>query len=303
MKTKYKDVNMRSSTLEQIERANEVIDVYAGMGLTLSLRQLYYQMVARGYLPNTEKSYDSFGRAVSSGRDAGLIDWDMIEDRTRNLAAWATYKGPDEALRQMTKRYKRDHWATQPNYVEVWVEKEALAPIVQAACQNWITPHLACRGYMSTSEMELAGRRYAYYAQRGKGLYLIHLGDHDPSGIDMSRDIIERVSQYMSLWSSEEITLDRIALNMDQVRRRNPPPNPAKLSDSRASGYISQYGRYSWELDALPPDYLNDLIASTIRDLIDEDEWKRISRIEAREKEAIRAFAEDTNWEVLSDED
>jgi hypothetical protein len=103
---------------------------------------------------------------------------------------------------------------------------------------------------------------------------VIHLGDHDPSGLDMSRDIRERLATFVSFHLGHDpgdlLEVHRIALNMDQVRRYNPPPNPAKPDDSRYRAYARQYGEKSWELDALDPDVLIGLIEENVRRYLDE---------------------------------
>lgn len=100
---------------------------------------------------------------------------------------------------------------------------------------------------------------------------IFHLGDHDPSGKDMTRDIIDRMELFMG-----GVKLERLALKMDQVERNNPPPNPAKITDSRSTGYIAQFGNESWELDALEPAVIGGLIRDAITALIDDEKWNQV---------------------------
>jgi hypothetical protein len=131
--------------------------------------------------------------------------------------------------------------------------------------------YFACRGYVSQSEMYSAGRRFRRYGQGGKTNYLIHLGDHDPSGIDMTRDITDRLTMFAGRYAP---AVRRIALNMDQIEQYGPPPNPAKTTDSRYADYQALYGDDSWELDALDPATLSELITTEVLSLRDEDLWQ-----------------------------
>jgi hypothetical protein len=108
------------------------------------------------------------------------------------------------------------------------------------------------------------------YRQMGQEPLIIHLGDHDPSGIDMTRDNRDR----LGMFAQHNVEVIRLALNMDQVEQYTPPPNPAKTTDSRAKDYIAAYGTSSWELDALEPRVINELLHTTIRGCIDAEEWE-----------------------------
>ena len=141
----------------------------------------------------------------------------------------------------------------------MWIEKEALIGVVERPCVELDVPFFACRGYVSQSEQWRAGERY----RLGVPTVVLHLGDHDPSGIDMTRDNRERLWTFAR--SSEQVEVHRIALNMDQVEELDPPENPAKLTDSRAGDYVARFGNASWELDALPPDYIDRLIREHVR--------------------------------------
>jgi hypothetical protein len=275
MKQTYIETRMSRDNLTLIETANSIIEEYQRQGYTLTLRQLYYQLVARDLIPNTESSYKRVGNTISKGRLAGLIDWEAIEDRTRNLMSYRTWRDPAAMLSYASAVYTINKWELQPNYVEVWVEKEALASVVARACANREVPHFSCRGYVSQSEMWRAGTRLQRQKEAGKDVYIIHLGDHDPSGIDMTRDIIDRLELFMG-----GAEVNRIALNYEQIMTYSPPPNPAKLTDSRVKDYIRKFGKQSWELDALEPSIINNLIDSSIESLIDPYLWDEAEELE-----------------------
>lgn len=261
-KIAYIDKNFKPDRLDLIDRINTVIDDYESQGFSLTLRQVYYQMVARAIIPNNERSYKNLGNLISDARLAGLISWDAIEDRTRNLRGNSHWTNPGGVINSAAYSYKLDHWEDQKNYVEVWVEKDALIGIVGQICQQLDVNYFSCRGYVSQSEMWNAAQRLIRRQNRGQHIVLLHLGDHDLSGKDMSRDIMDR----LRVFETYDVEFHRLALNMDQIEEYTPPPNPTKLTDSRASGYIDKYGHECWELDALEP--------TVIRDLIDENVCK-----------------------------
>lgn len=272
-----------------IERAEAICNEYAAGGDQLTLRQLYYQFVARGFIPNRQTEYDRLGSIINDARLAGMIDWDHLEDRTRNLEELATWDSPAAIMRAAAESYREDAWARQSTYVEVWVEKEALAGVVARTADEWQVPYFSCRGYVSQSEMWRAGQRLGDKIEDGKEVLLLHLGDHDPSGIDMTRDIEARLQLFLEGDGRDAYALEvrRIALTMAQVRQYNPPPNPAKFTDSRASDYVRRYGTSSWELDALDPPTLRALIATHIEDALDMDDWRTA---QAETEQARRAL-------------
>lgn len=277
-----------------IEQANAICADYARQGFDLTLRQLYYQFVARALIPNTQQSYKRLGSIINEARLAGLIDWNYIVDRTRNLRGLGHWGSPDEIIRNAAGGYRTERWANQPNRVEVWIEKDALVGVITGICQQYDVDYFSCRGYTSQSEVWGAARRLRRYEDAGQKTVIIHLGDHDPSGVDMSRDIADRLALFGS--TAEVI---RIALTMEQVAQYNPPPNPAKLTDSRANGYISLYGDDSWELDALDPATLAQLIGDHISEWRDEAQWENDTAAMEAERELLTAVSR--RWDDVAE--
>ena len=291
----FVDKNFHRSSLKIIEQANAIIDEYQEAGFSLTLRQLYYQFVARDIIPNKQTEYKRLGSIINDARLAGLVDWDAIEDRTRFLREYLTWNSPADAARQAAERYLEDLWDSQDAHVEVWIEKDALVGVIEPVCRRWRIPHFACRGYTSQSEQYVAGARLERAIDRGQRAVVIHLGDHDPSGIDMSRDNLDRLTMFAH---GEEVEVIRVALNMDQIRQYNPPPNPAKESDSRIMSYYAAFGtNSSWELDALDPKVIDAIIDSHVRDLVDQERWDdaaaRESKNRAKLIDAARAMDEE----------
>ena len=265
----YVPKSFRADTQTRIIQANKIIAEYQAQGFKLTLRQLYYQFVSRDLISNTVQSYKSIGDVVNDGRLAGLIDWDAIEDRTRNLRSSPHWSSPRSIVRACADQFAVDLWDGQESYVECWIEKDALVGVIEGICTELDVPYFACRGYTSQSEMWGAAQRLMEREKAGKKTFIIHLGDHDPSGIDMTRDIQDR----LELFGSTAV-IHRIALNFDQVENYSPPPNPAKTTDSRYESYRALHGEESWELDALEPRTIVDLIRSEIEVHIDQDAWE-----------------------------
>lgn len=279
MKRQYCNLNLRAKTLKIIETANSIIEEYMNEGYDLTLRQLYYQFVARDIIPNTQREYKKLGMAINNGRLAGLIDWSSIVDRTRRFLLNPHWDDPEEIIRDTADWYARDTRETQTTYIEVWVEKDALIGVIEKACDPLDVGYLSCRGFVSQSAMYRAAQRLRCKERKQETL-IIHLGDHDPSGVDMTRDIQDRLQMFGS-----SVDVKRIALNMNQIEEYNPPPNYAKSTDSRYADYKNKYGDESWELDALDPRIITNLIVNYInrftddllrQAIIDEQEEERI---------------------------
>ena len=267
-----------------IEQANQIIDEYQEQGFTLTLRQLYYQFVSRDIIPNTMQSYKRLGSIINDARMAGLVSWEAIEDRTRNLEALPSWNSPRGIMAAVVDQYRIDKWEKQPYRPEVWIEKEALVGVIAGVCNELQVPYFACRGYNSQSEQWLAGRRLMRHQEHGQTPIIFHLGDHDPSGIDTTRDNVDR----LEMFAEAPVKVERLALNIDQIRKHRPPPNPAKMTDSRFVGYVKIHGKQSWELDALEPQMIADLVRSSIRGIIDDTEWASAVDREEQGRDALR---------------
>ena len=291
----YEQKNFSQDTLSVIEQANTIIQQYQDQGFQLTLRQLYYQFVARALIPNTEKSYKRLGNIISDGRRGGMIDWGAIEDRTRYIRRNSAWDKPQDILESARDSYHRDLWVNQTYRIEVWVEKDALVGVIEDACRELDVPFFSCRGYVSDSEMWGAAMRFKRYEKDGQQGILLHLGDHDPSGIDMTRDITDRLNLFTR--SIDTVHVERIALTMEQIESQNPPPNPAKITDSRFEAYQAEYGDESWELDALEPAFIRDLIQNSIFEYRDVDELNKIYEEQEKERAKIAKVVE--KWDSL----
>lgn len=313
----YTTKKFADKTLLLIHHANEIIERYARQGYDMTVRQVYYQMIAKDLFPdtwidknynlrngldpntkNTIKNYKNFGGILSDARRAGLIDWNHIVDRRRGLLGYGFYENMADYVNSLAPGYYVDRWENQPRRVEVWVEKDALIGVIGRACGTYQLPHFSCAGYNSDSEMWRAAQRLKSYIRNGYDPVIIQLSDHDPSGIDMERDVSERLTL---LSGGYEFPVHRVALTMKQIEEVNAPPNPAKETDARFSNYRDQFGDESWELDALEPQYLNDLITDTIEEnYLDSDLWN--DKIAEEEEARKPLYAITNNWQRVVQE-
>jgi hypothetical protein len=229
---------------------------------------------------NAPPNYKWLGTIIRDARLAGLIDWKAIEDRTRKPVIRDHTESAEEAVKGLENKVDKDRWADQDVAVEVWIEKDALTGVIRKPCGRWDVPYFACKGYNSSSAAWLAGQRVL---QRDKPTVILHLGDHDPSGIDMTNDTIKR----FDMFTGGKASVDRIALNMDQIEEFDPPSDPAKMGDSRSHGYVEQFGYECWELDALNPQDMQSLIEGKIKEYIDFDKWGATAEIEFEENRVL----------------
>lgn len=295
MRETFQEIKFRASSLALIAQANEIIASYQARGFTLTLRQLYYQFVSRDLIQNKQSEYKRLGKVINDARIGGKLDWAAIEDRTRNVKTPSVWDSPASIIRAVASQYQEDPWKDQTYRPEVWIEKDALVGVIEGVCKELRVPYFACRGYASQSEIYDAGKRFRSVGRAGQRPVVLHLGDHDPSGLDMTRDLGDR----LSMFAGRTVEVRRLALNMSQIEEYDPPPNPAKDTDARFEGYQNEFGDSSWELDALDPDVISDLIRSELETVIDAAEWASAKAEEVENKKALTATYE--YWAEVSE--
>jgi len=319
-KKKFRSTNFRSDSLARIEQMVEIVEEYQAQGLRLTARQLYYQCVSRDLIPNTPAEYKKLTALLTDARYAGMVDWDAIEDRGREPSTPSEWNDPMQLVESALRAYRLPRWEGQPKYVELWVEKQALAGVLAPLAREFHATLMVNKGYSSASAMkESADRIIAAQttheslkksifdrinaAKMGTDEYdeakkymrenihdairtpiVLYLGDHDPSGEDMVRDIKDRLKEFGVLW----LEVEKVALTIEQVRQYNPPPNPAKVTDPRAKAYKEKFGDSSWEVDALPPNVLTDLIRKAFRRHVNTLKMNAIKSKEESDKELLR---------------
>lgn len=302
----YVDTNFHPYSRKIITQANAIIDAWMKQGYQLTLRQIYYRFIAldlfpeawideeynkRHHLPprtkNTLKNYKRLGELMSHARLAGLVDWDAMEDRTRNLLGLQHWDTPKDGLQWLATQYRTQKWTGQKRRIEVWIEKDALLGIFERVCcePEVDVNFFSCRGYNSQSEMWGAAQRILKYEEAGQQTLILQFSDHDPSGLDMTRDIRERLKTFQC-----HAVVRRKALNIEQVRKYKLPPNPAKENDVRFSNYARKFGKESWELDALEPSTLAALVRQAVLRVRNPRAWDAAKKLEAVDVERIKKF-------------
>jgi len=285
MKHAYVEKRFQPKSLVLIDKINEIVNSYQQQGYSLTLRQTFYQLVSRGIIPNLQSEYKRIGALLNDARWSGLVSWTAIEDRSRHLDSLRHWKDPKDMIVSASKGYHINLLEGQPHYIECWVEKEALSDVVWQAAAPYDVPCFACKGFPSASELWRASKRFIRHNQRECSI--LYLGDHDPSGLDIPRDIADRLSLL-----GANVSIKRLALNLDQIQQYNPPPNPAKETDTRFARYKDKYGDESWELDALEPQVLDALITENIISCLDRKLFDEIKKLqETQRKELIELAA------------
>lgn len=302
MRERFIDTNFKQASQTLILQCNTIIELYQGQGLRLSLRQLYYQLVSRNIIQNTERSYKNLGQLVSKGRLAGYIDWAAIEDRIRIPHKVTEWESPAEVMQAVINQYRLPRWNTQDDYVEVWSEKDALAGVLQPVVDEYHVLMMVNRGYSSQSAMKAAAERLQ---AQDKFITILYIGDQDPSGEDMVRDIEDRLRLLTRY--QVDFTVLKVAITEEQIAQFNPPPNPAKMTDSRAAAYVQKFGTSSYEADALPPDVLATVVRDHIRGQIDFDAWNSMIEREDEDKRllenASEQIMEERDYEIDDEDD
>jgi len=284
MKEIYKKHRFNAANTKMITLCNSIIDKYLKQGLRLTLRQLYYQLVSMAIIKNKEREYKNLSTLISNARLAGLIDWEAIEDRIRTPFKSNEFQDINDLINTATAVYRLPRWKGQDTYAELWVEKDALAGVLRPLAQEYHVTLMVNRGYSSQSAMYESAQRIINsvdtYDCDEHNTVIFYLGDLDPSGEDMVRDIQNRLQMFEA-----NVEVKKVALTIEQVNHFNPPPNPTRLSDPRASDFLKKYGESSWEVDALPPEELTRIIREQFERVIDREE---MNKIVSKEKKDIK---------------
>lgn len=266
MKHAFREPKLRADSRARIYQINDIIEDYADQGYKLTLRQLYYRLVSKNVIANKVTEYDKLSRLLTEGRMGGLVDWNSIEDRLRIPNNVYTNDDVADAISDAHDHYRLDRQIGQDKYIELWVEKDAISNVLKRRTHHYGIPLMVNRGYSSTTAMHDAYQRMESAAADGKDCHILYLGDFDPSGLDMVlNDIPGRLNEQFGT----SVNVEHIGITMEQVESYKPPPNPAKITDPRSKWYISNFGRLSWEVDALEPKDLHLIIDKHIEGLMD----------------------------------
>ncbi len=271
-----------------VEAVNKILSEY---NFPLTIRQIHYRLVSSGFYPNTRSSYNGLSKTLVKAREDGEVDDTRIEDRARQVIEAPEGYAPDEYVTAVSDwfktiggEYQADLWANQPGFVEVWVEKDALSSLINQVVEPYRVTVCPCRGYSSYTYIKrtaIDGR----LRHVTKPIIILYLGDHDPSGLQMTEDLESRLVKY---GHGLNIAVKRVALTYDQVKEYNLIPNPTKKADTRSQAYVSRYGDECWELDAVEPNELQRLVRSTIEELINQEAWEAGLVQEAKDRTRLK---------------
>ena len=285
-KIKYREQGFYTARRERLDKINIILAEYAAQGFTMTLRQLHYQMVSRNFYKNTKQNYGSLSALITDARECGYIDWDAIEDRGRTTELPYSVDGIADALQDTADQYRLNRMRGQPHYIEIWSEKDALSNVFTPICHKYHIRFLPVKGNGSTSTMHDAALRFKRQPVPG---ILIYLGDHDPSGLSMVGDIKNRME---NIFRVPDIQVISPALNFRQVEYYKLPPNDVKEKDTRTPAYEAKFGPHCWELDALSPTVLTQIIETALGPFIDFDMYNSILEREETERDELEEIAE-----------
>jgi hypothetical protein len=252
------------------------------MQYPMTVRQVFYQATVKGIVSKTEQGYDTVKRELGDIRRDGIMPYGWLVDNTRRVERPQTFDSIEEALQDTAEFYRRGLWKEAPHYVEMWVEKDALAGVISEITMTYDVPLMVSRGYSSLSFLSDAAEAIA---AKGKPCFIYHLGDHDPSGVHAAKKI-EQTLREMAPYA--DIHFERLAVTEEQIEEWNLPSRPTKESDPRAKDWNSGD---SVELDAIEPDELRNIVRTCIERHIDQAQLDFLREQEKREKGILDIFA------------
>lgn len=247
----------------------------------ITIRHLFYRLVGQRVIEKTEQAYKSLCSHLSKWRRSEEIPWSAFADNTRWHIRRETFDGVQDALENTVENYRRNLWSTQAFYVEVWVEKDAIAGIVAGTANSFGVPVFVARGFASLSSLYSAANTFREATNAGKQAVIYHLGDYDPSGVAAGESVLRAFRDDFQV----ELEFIRIAVTEEQIEEMKLPTRPVKATDSRAKNWT---GGECVELDTMPSADIRDLVQSCILGHINVGEWQKLQKTEEMERETLR---------------
>lgn len=279
---------------ELFSQIDEVVDYYISVGIKLTNRQLYYQLVGKDLITNADEVYKKVCVFLTDVRYAGLIDWEAIEDKEREPHKHGEWSNIKSLVQSAIYSYRLPRWDDQEYYLEMYCEKKAGINVLQPIADEYHIYFGFNKGYSSASAMYDLAKRIMEQIENSKMVIILYFGDHDASGLDMIRDINERITEFLVEGEypvKPDFKVIPVALTMEQIKKYNPPPNPAKITDPRAKWYIEKFGEESWELDSIDAMELRRIAENSILRYIDIEKYNAWVKRETREKKLLINFA------------
>jgi len=249
----------------------------------ITIRHLFYRLVGQKELEKTESAYHLLCGHLSNWRRAGDVAWDAFADSTRWHRRTATFDSIENALENTVDCYRKNLWANQSAYVEIWSEKDAIAGILFREADTFGVPVFTCRGFPSLSSLYLAANTFKEAIAHGKKVFIYYCGDHDPSGLAIDKAIVAAFRDDFGV----EVQFIRAAVTPEQIHQYDLPTRPVKKSDTRAGGWRGG----CVEVDTLPPENLKGIVRDCIQRHIDPRQWEQAQATEAAEKATLREYA------------
>lgn len=276
---------MREKTLKLIDAAAKVLAEHHPM----TLRQVYYQLVARHVIDNSRREYQRLSSALVKARQEGIIPWDWLEDRGRAPRTVSMWSGLPDFMDTVRRAYRKDIWDGQDCYTEVWLEKDALSGIFADITEEYGVTLTVGRGYNSWSAYKDAAQRFQEHEEHGRETAILYFGDFDPSGEDIYRAIGDSLEFFETI-----PTIEKVALTMQDVRDYNLPPDFTKATDSRSKAFVERNGDVAVELDALPLPVLQRKLRQAIEANLD---LSALGETRREEREDLKRLAT-ISWEA-----
>ena len=271
-------------------KLKQVQEIFSGYSMPITLRQLYYQMVARQYIPNNQKTYHSLSRLCVIARDEGSLQESSFADRLRIIDKPSSWDDLKSFLETVKSSYRKNNWDMQDNYIEIWLEKDALRSVISPITHRYNVTLLIVRGQLSRTAVYEAHKRFLSASEQGKFSHLFYFGDFDPSGIGIYNSLKNRTKKFGNGILVEDIKFERIALSEKQIEDYNLPYIKAKKDDPNYKKFIAKYSDKAVELDALPPNILMELVENVITKHIDTKKWEHAINIEQQEQDEIKSL-------------
>lgn len=276
---------LQRKSLELLGQVQEVIE---GYDFSLTLRQIYYQLVAKQIISNQQKYYMKLSRLCVIGRDEGMLPEDAFADRLREVDKPNSWDDLVDFMDTVKQAYKKDKWKNQSAYVEVWTEKDALRGVISPITYECDVSLLVVRGQVSRTAIYESYNRFSQKFNEDKKCYLFYFGDFDPSGISIYNSLVKRLRNFGNYGGN--INFRRVALTQEQISQHNLPQDPAKKSDPNYKKFVNKYGDNVVEIDSLPPDVLRELIRDCVEAKIDNGILAQVQELEALEQIQLQEF-------------
>jgi hypothetical protein len=273
-------------TLQSLELLLQAREILTASPRPMTVRQLYYRLVAALVIPNSARSYQNLVNLLTKARKVDLLDTSKFVDRARSVTKPRGYADLSDYLDVVRESYARKPNDGQPHYVEVWTEKDALSAIIGDVIRPYGAHLVVCKGYPSYTVLVEAGQRFneELEGRLDSEVHLLYFGDFDPSGEDIFRVISEEMFALVGV----DFEITKVALTPELVVEHDLPPIPTKASDSRSFGFRHTHGDAAVELDALPPEILEELVRDAVEEWFDEAAHQEMSAKEATERAKVQ---------------